>query len=434
MRPTDAIPHPPDWSTATIAKSVEVRRGVSWSKEQEHHEPGEGRIPVIGIGNVQSDLEVEDIIYLSGLKPAAVERARVSAGWTLMVGSNGNRARVGNAVLIREDADYLFASFLLGVRPKDGSGLRDDYFYRWVSSEQVQAYLSASSEGTTGLNNLSHSFFRAMSVPFPRADEQAAIARILDAVDMALERTHAAVEQARHLDHNLLHDLLERGLGPTRSASTKHPPGWIIRRVDEVADVGSGVTLGKDVSGFKSVELPYLRVANVQDGHLDLSTIKTVRVRVDEVENYRLEVGDVLMTEGGDIDKLGRGTIWEGQIPDCLHQNHIFRIRANRKLLEPAFYALVVESDIAKRYFNRVAKRTTNLASTNKTQVRAFRFPVPPSIEEQQEIVNVMKASKATISALATKEAGLAELKKSLMHDLLTGRIRVRDASKMAAS
>ena len=66
--------------------------------------------------------------------------------------------------------------------------------------------------------------------------------------------------------------------------------------------------------------------------------------------------------------------------------------------------------------------------------MRAFRFPVPPSIEEQQEIVNVMKASKATISALATKEAGLAELKKSLMHDLLTGRIRVRDASKVAAS
>ena len=48
--------------------------------------------------------------------------------------------------------------------------------------------------------------------------------------------------------------------------------------------------------------------------------------------------------------------------------------------LFPAFYALVVESDIAKRYFNRVAKRTTNLASTNKTQVRAFRFPVPPTM------------------------------------------------------
>jgi type I restriction enzyme S subunit len=193
------------------------------------------------------------------------------------------------------------------------------------------------------------------------------------------------------------------------------------------------VTLGKDVSGFKSVELPYLRVANVQDGYLDLSTVKTVRVRLDEIENYRLEAGDVLMTEGGDIDKLGRGTIWEGQIPNCLHQNHIFRIRPNRKLLEPAYYALVVESDIAKRYFNRVAKRTTNLASTNKRQVRAFPFPVPPTVEEQQEIVGVMKASKATISALEEKQVALAELKKSLMHDLLTGRVRIRDASKVAA-
>lgn len=428
------MPHPPDWNTTTIAKSVEIRRGVSWSKEQEHREPAEGRIPVIGISNVQSDLDLEGLLYLSGVKQAAIEKARVSAGWTLMVGSNGNRARIGNAVLIRADSGFLFASFLLGVRPMDRSGIRDDYFYRWVSSEQVQAYLSASSEGTTGLNNLGHSFFKAMSISFPKTNQQAAIARILDAVDTALERTRAAVERARLLDHALLHDLLEKGLGPARKASTKIPPGWDLRRVDEVADVGSGVTLGKDVSGFKSVELPYLRVANVQDGHLNLSTIKTVRVRVDEIDNFQLEVGDVLMTEGGDIDKLGRGTIWEGQIPNCLHQNHIFRIRANRKLLEPHFYALVIESDIAKRYFNRVAKRTTNLASTNKTQVRAFRFPVPPRIEEQQEIVAVMQASKTGISALVTKEKSLAELKKSLMHDLLTGRVCVRGVAKVAAS
>jgi type I restriction enzyme S subunit len=243
-----------------------------------------------------------------------------------------------------------------------------------------------------------------------------------------------AVERARELDHSLLHALLQKGLAPNGGSKRGHPRHWTIRRVDEVADVGSGVTLGKDVSGFKSVELPYLRVANVQDGHLDLSTIKTVRVRVDEVANYRLEAGDVLMTEGGDIDKLGRGTIWEGQIPECLHQNHIFRIRARRDLLEPAFYAFVVESDIAKRYFNRVAKRTTNLASTNKTQVRAFRFPVPPTLEEQRQIVAAMKASKATIAGLTNKQAALSELRKSLMHDLLTGRVRVTKTMEAAAS
>lgn len=138
------------------------------------------------------------------------------------------------------------------------------------------------------------------------------------------------------------------------------------------------------------------------------------------------------MTEGGDFDKLGRGAIWEGRIPGCLHQNHLFRIRPKRELLDPAFYALVVESDIAKRYFNRVAKRTTNLASTNKTQVRAFRFPVPPTLDEQRQIAAVMKASKATIAALSNKQAAVHELKKALMHDLLTGRVRVPNAAQVA--
>jgi type I restriction enzyme, S subunit len=161
--------------------------------------------------------------------------------------------------------------------------------------------------------------------------------------------------------------------------------------------------------------------------------VKTVRVPVDEINSHRLASGDVLMTEGGDLDKLGRGTIWEGQIEDCLHQNHIFRIRADRTVLEPEFFSLVVESDIAKRYFNRVAKRTTNLASTNKTQVRAFQFPVPPTTAEQREIVAIMKAAKGTLAGLSAKIDALHELKKSLMHDLLTGRVRVKSSAEASA-
>ena len=120
---------------------------------------------------------------------------------------------------------------------------------------------------------------------------------------------------------------------------------------------------------------------------------------------------------------------------DCLHQNHIFRIRANRARLDPRYFAFVVESDIAKRYFNRVAKRTTNLASTNKTQVRAFRFPLPP-LNEQAQIAEMMAASKTTMASLKRKAEALQQLKKSLMHDLLTGTVRVNPAlfpSKAAA-
>lgn len=318
------------------------------------------------------------------------------------------------------DQDYAIGRGLAAIR---ATNVNPDFIYqglqRWCWSLQRVA------QGTT-FDAVTARHFSQLRVAIPEnIDEQAAIARILDAVDTAIERTREAVERARILDHSLLHDLLEHGLGEQRS--NKRPAHWPIKRVSEVAEVGSGVTLGKDVSGFKSVELPYLRVANVQDGHLDLSTVKTVRVRCDEMDRYRLEAGDVLMTEGGDLDKLGRGTLWEGQIPDCLHQNHIFRVRANRTMLDPRFFSYVVESDIAKRYFMRVAKRTTNLASTNKTQVRAFRFPVLP-LPEQEQIVAIVAAAKAKLRGLIQKEAALQQLKKSLMHDLLTGKVRVGDS------
>lgn len=342
-----------------------------------------------------------------------------------MVGSNGNRQRIGNAVLVADDTDFLFASFLIAAKPKSDSGIEPRYFSRWLRSEQVQAYLTASAEGSTGLCNLSHGFFQSMAIPYPDRDEQTAISRVLDAVDAAVTNAARASSQANAFDHSLLHDVLQFGVGASRAA--KRPAHWQRKRVDEVADVGSGVTLGKDLSGFKHIELPYLRVANVQDGHLNLNTIKTVKVRISEVERYRLEPGDVLMTEGGDLDKLGRGAMWDGQIPDCLHQNHIFRVRADRTQLDPRFFACIVESDIAKRYFTRVAKRTTNLASTNKTQVRAFRFPLPP-LDEQRQIVEVVHASKAKIRALEQKQAALRQLKQSLMHDLLTGQVRINPA------
>ena len=212
MRPTDALSHPEDWGTTTVRRSVDFKRGVSWSKDQEHSEPGMGRVPVIGISNVQRTLELDDLLYLSGLNPAVVEKKRVTAGWTVLVGSNGNRARIGNAVIIREDADFLFASFLLGVKPKTNSDLSPEYFYRWLSSEQTQGYLSASSEGTTGLNNLSHSFFRAMAISVPPPDEQSSIACILDAVDMMVECTRAAVKRAQDLRRGLMQAAFEFAL------------------------------------------------------------------------------------------------------------------------------------------------------------------------------------------------------------------------------
>jgi type I restriction enzyme S subunit len=132
------------------------------------------------------------------------------------------------------------------------------------------------------------------------------------------------------------------------------------------------------------------------------------------------------MNEGGDYDKLGRGTVWNGQISPCLHQNHVFRVRSNRDYLIPEFLALVSGSAYGKRFFIVSSKQSTNLASINSTQLKSFPIPCPP-ISEQQRILYAFNAHDTCIRK---EEAYLNKLKlqkQGLMQDLLTGKVRVKN-------
>lgn len=445
MRPTDALPHPDDWTTITVGQGIEVKRGVSWSEEQQHSEPGPNRIAVIGIRNVQDSLELNDLLYLSGLKPAAMEKARVSAGWTVMVGSNGNRARIGNAVFVREDAEFLFASFLIGAKPMQESGLSPEYFYRWLSADQVQAYLSASSEGTTGLNNLSHSFFRAMSIPVPPTDEQAAIARILDTVDTALARTRTAVGRARELRNSLLSDLLSGGLrlnGKMERGSTgapdfvvtpigKLPASWRLSTVDDEFDLQTGFTLNAERRA-RLKRRRYLRVANVQRDALDLSDVQELEAGDAEFTPRVLAVDDLLVVEGhADRMQIGRCGRVTREAAGMTFQNHLFRLRTKGTVL-PDFACLWLNSSYAQRFWNARCATSSGLNTINQRSLRRLMVPVP-SRQEQQTIGEMAERQRRHLESLRAKQVQVEHLKKALMHDLLTGRVRVRDAAKVAA-
>ena len=167
------------------------------------------------------------------------------------------------------------------------------------------------------------------------------------------------------------------------------PSGWQRTHLDHLAEVQTGIAKGKTVNGA-SVTLPYLRVANVQDGRVDLSVIKGITLKPSEVERYRLRAGDVLFTEGGDFDKLGRGTVWKGEIELCLHQNHVFAVRPDAKKLLPEFLAFQAASEYGRRYFQLSSKQSTNLASINSTQLK--QFPVLlPLLPEQRKITEILR-------------------------------------------
>ena len=154
------------------------------------------------------------------------------------------------------------------------------------------------------------------------------------------------------------------------------PSGWRRVHLRDVAEVRSGVAKNSKKGGLR-IARPYLRVANVQDGHVDLREIKTIEVAPQEASRYELLAGDVLMTEGGDFDKLGRGTVWRAEIPGCLHQNHVFAVRPDRSQVLPEFLSLWTRSRVGRRYFARCSKQTTNLASINSSQVKAAPIFLP---------------------------------------------------------
>lgn len=300
-----------------------------------------------------------------------------------------------------------------------------DQKFLYLALSHYRAAVKRHAQGST-FEAINRKVLDDLEILAPPISEQRRIAEVLSSVDEAIEATQAVIEQTRTVKQGVLNRLLTKGIGHTRFRKTETgtiPEKWTVAPLKTMAHVQTGAAKGKkDIDN--PVELPYLRVANVQDGHIDLTTVKTITVSASQIERYSLQVGDVLMTEGGDFDKLGRGDVWRGQISPCLHQNHVFAVRPNPDVLMPEFLAILTGSSYGKSYFLSCAKQTTNLASINSTQVKDFPVLLPDR-DEQEKIVAVVQAlSKAEQSAQNSLEKTM-NTKSALLSDLLTGRKRV---------
>ncbi len=225
-------------------------------------------------------------------------------------------------------------------------------------------------------------------------------------------------------------------VAPDTRALPELPEGWCWATVDQMGDVGSGITKGgrKRVADRRPV--PYLRVANVQRGGLDLTEIKTIPASENEVRRYSLRSGDVLFNEGGDRDKLGRGCVWRGEIQECLHQNHVFRVRPFLRDYSSDFLSHYGNSS-GQEWFFRRATQSVNLASINQTVLRSLPVPVPPAGEQEQIVARVAhelaNVERATME-LGNASAKASSLRQSILKRAFEGRLVPQDPADEAAS
>lgn len=320
---------------------------------------------------------------------------------------------------------------------KAGSVVPKFYGYYFKSQYWLMA-MFAHGKGVSFDNRwtLNNDSLRAYEIPVtPYAVQQRIVERIQSderKVDTLIANVQAQIEKLKAYKQSLITEVVTKGLDhtvPMKDSGVEWigeiPEHWGTAKLQYCAHIRSGITLGKKYpKGTEMIERPYLRVANVQSGSVLLDNMKTVEVSTEDDLQYRLAAGEVLMTEGGDRDKLGRGCVWKGQIDPCLHQNHIFALQTN-DLLDPQFLAYVTASDVGRVYFDITAIKTTNLACTNSSKVLAFRFPLP-KMDEQIELAAYLDKKCAQIDRLvAIKQAKIEKLeqyKRSLIYEYVTGK------------
>jgi type I restriction enzyme S subunit len=230
--------------------------------------------------------------------------------------------------------------------------------------------------------------------------------RVVEILSRAEEVRRKRAEAATIVDALLLSTFVHRFGDPLAN-----PHGYPLVPLGQLGEVVSGVTKGRKLDPAQTVEVPYLRVANVQDGFLDLSEVKMIGVLPADVGRYRLEDGDILMIEGcGNPAYLGRGCIWRGEISDCIHQNHVFRVRIDRSRALPEYIATILQTQYANAYFRRCAKNSSGLANINSTQVKAFGVPLPPIAEQQEFAVAEEKRRDALARSVQLQTGSAAAL------------------------
>ncbi|CAI0855925.1 restriction endonuclease subunit S [Serratia fonticola] len=193
------------------------------------------------------------------------------------------------------------------------------------------------------------------------------------------------------------------------------PQGWEWCRFEDIVDIQSGITKGRNLVGRELISVPYLRVANVQRGYLDLSEIKIIEIPVDEKDKYHVKSNDLLITEGGDWDTVGRTAIWTDSSFYVANQNHVFKARPIVNELNVKWIETFMNSSVSRNYFAGASKQTTNLASINKTQLRGCLIALPSVsetsriLEQYISLLNVCDILKSRLQSAQQTQLHLAD-------------------------
>lgn len=350
-----------------------------------------------------------DARKLAPFRSAHAADKTVKRSELLICRGNGNIELVGRACRPSRDMPTVaFPDTMIAAR-LDPSRVDLDYMEHVWRSRPVRDQIHTLARSTNGTHKINQTMIQGIQVPLPPVDEQRRIAAILDAADTLRAKRRRALERLDVLVQAVFVDMFGNEVGR-------------LVKLEDVAEVQGGLQV---ISGRKTnpIEVPYLRVANVFRGRLDLNEIKSMRVTENELARTALSQGDLLVVEGhGNKNEIGRVAVWDGSVEPCAHQNHLIRVRCRRTELEPRFAEVYLNSIVGRRALLKAANTTSGLNTISTRDVRAVTLPLP-SRQRQTHFVKAAQAIDALRRQMSEAEARVAHLFASLQQRAFAGEL-----------
>lgn len=440
---------PKGWALATVGEVSEPPQ-YGWTTKASES----GQVKFLRTTDITKGPIQWDTVPFCSESPGDLSKFQLTEG-DIVVSRAGS---VGaSALIVGEPPLAAFASYLIRFRPSRSFDER--YLAFFLHSPAYWQEIADSAAGIA-LQNVNAKKLAAIALPVAPLAEQERIVTAIEEAFSKLDAGEAGLRTVRQLLKRMRDAILTAAVtgrlvpqDPTDTPAAKLladlgveaaesegvpelPPSWSWAELGVIAEVVGGVTKdSKRQSDPSFVEVPYLRVANVQRGFLDLETITTIRVAPEKAAQLELQPGDVLFNEGGDRDKLGRGWVWDGQIASCIHQNHVFRARLFDRV-EPKLVS-IWGNTFGRGWFEGRGKQTTNLASLNLKTLKAFPVPIAP-VEEQPRILAEVERQMSFLDACERAvDVGLARasgLRRSVLKAAFEGRLVPQDPSDEPAT
>lgn len=306
------------------------------------------------------------------------------------------------------------------------------YIKFYMSQPSVWELFKKESKGFSGKERIKVREFFTIKIPLPPLSEQKKIAAVLSTVQEAKEKTEAVINAAKDLKRSMMKHLFTYGPVPPQEAENVPlketeigtiPEEWEITKIGEVFNVQQGKQLSEREAKEGKIKKPFLRTSNLGWGCINTSSVDEMYFTSEEFEKLRLKKGDILVCEGGDI---GRTALYRGELEECAYQNHLHRLRPKNENIYTEFFVFWMNHAINQRKLYTYTANRTTIPNLSSSRLKNFVFPFPP-LPKQKKIASILSAIDQKIEAEESVKKALEDLFKTLLHDLMTAKIRVNN-------